>query len=159
MHIHLALNCQFLLNILANTECVIEEDISNHSNDINDGRNDPKQYDAESCKSFCKSTYPTAKYFKWVSPYAAWTPGHNTCWCKYSDSDRRDERGQTSGDVTCGDSGGGKYLCAHRRKGQTPLLVIHMEPMAQVVPTASRHLPKLGHWAHKPLTPEQSSPT
>ena len=94
-----------LLNVLANTACVIEEDTMYFGNDLNDGLNDPKQYDAESCRSFCKSDYPSAKYFNWVGPHAPWTPGHNTCWCKYSDSGRRAETGHTSGEVTCEDQG------------------------------------------------------
>ena len=88
-------------------ECLIEENTSFYGNDLNDGH--PKQNDVESCRSHCRSTYPTAKYFEWVGPSSFWSPSSwwvpNTCWCKDSDSGRKKRDGSTSGEVTCGNDG------------------------------------------------------
>ena len=84
---------------------MVEEDTNYAGNDANNGF--PKQSDAMSCKEYCKSNYPSAKYFTWVSPSAPSTKSYfyNTCWCKLSDSGKRHEQGETSGEVNCGDQG------------------------------------------------------
>ena len=84
---------------------MLEEDTNYAGNDVNNGS--PRQDDAMSCKEYCKSNYPRAKYFTWVSPSAPWTKFYiyNTCWCKLSDSGKRNQQGETSGEVTCGDQG------------------------------------------------------
>ena len=87
-------------------ECLIEENTAFYGNNLNDGLSDPLQDDVESCRSFCKSTYPTAKYFHWVGSSSNWQPGyHNTCWCKHSDSGRKTRDGSTSGEVACRNDG------------------------------------------------------
>ena len=105
MYLNHKVTCHILSNVLDNKECTIEEDTSYAGNDLNDGLEDPKQDDAESCRSFCKSDYPSAKYFTWVGPDVTWQRGRNACWCKDSDSGRMDGRGKTSGAVTCGNQG------------------------------------------------------
>ena len=84
---------------------MVEEDTNYQGNDINNGLADPRQYDAMSCKTYCKSNYLSAGYFTWVSPSSAESHFHNTCWCKNSDSGKAYEQGETSGEVTCGDQG------------------------------------------------------
>ena len=89
-------------------ECLIEENTSFQSDYLNDGYSDPRQNDVESCRSFCRSNYPTAKYFEWVGPspwwdpFSLWQPEPNTCWCKHSDQGRKTRDGSTSGEVICG---------------------------------------------------------
>ena len=87
--------------------CVTEEDTGYDGGDLSDGTTNPRQNDVESCRSFCKSDYPSATHFTWIGPNAAWTPGHNTCWCKTSNFVRKPGRrwGETSGEVSCGDQG------------------------------------------------------
>ena len=72
-------------------ECMIENNIAYSVNDINNG-GDP-QNDAQSCRSFCKSNYPTAKYFTLGTA--------NNCRCKTSNSGRKVNQGAVSGNVMC----------------------------------------------------------
>ena len=71
-------------------DCIIENNIDYPGNDINNG--DP-QNDAESCRSFCQSNYPTAKYFSLGTG--------NACRCKTSNSGRIVKQGVVSGNVMC----------------------------------------------------------
>ena len=84
-------------------ECLIEENTSFQSNYLNDGYSDPRQNDVESCRSFCRSNYPTAKYFEWVGPFVSMNP--ETCWCKESSSGKTHLEGSKSGEVACGNNG------------------------------------------------------
>ena len=79
--------------------CLIEENIVYPGNDINDGSSDPKQNDAESCRSFCESNYPTAMYFGWFSPSNGGVNLHKTCWCKSSKAGRKSVQGSYSGEI------------------------------------------------------------
>ena len=81
--------------------CLIEENIDYKGSDINDGFND-KQKDAENCRSFCESNYPTATYFGWFSPLVGWVRGRNTCWCKTSNTAKLSSHGQYSGEICRG---------------------------------------------------------
>ena len=63
--------------------------------------------DAESCKAFCKTDYPTeAKYFSWVDGKQTKFGERykNTCWCRTKDAisqgTRRTVEGTTTG-ITC----------------------------------------------------------
>ena len=84
---------------------MVEEDTNYQGNDINNGIFDLRKYDAMSCKAYCKSNYQSARYFTWVSPSAPLSIYHNTCWCKNSDSGKKHEQGEISGEVNCGDQG------------------------------------------------------
>ena len=84
------------------TGCVIEENVAYPGNDLNDGNNDPRQNDVDSCQSYCKTNYPAATHFEWVSPSHSWTAGHKTCWCKHSNAGRVVAQGSTSGELICG---------------------------------------------------------
>ena len=80
--------------------CLIEENVEYAAgNDSNDGLNEPRQNDAESCQSFCESNYPTAMYFTWHSTSSAWVPGRETCWCKSSNTGMSPKPGVYSGDI------------------------------------------------------------
>ena len=81
-------------------ETCIEENIDYWGSDINYGLDDTKP-DVESCRSFCRSSYPQAPYFVWVGPSANWGP--NSCWCKTAEAlDNRIEKiGVFSGEVDC----------------------------------------------------------
>ena len=46
--------------------CLIEENMTIPGHDINDGPQDPRQNDAEGCRSFCKANYPSTMYFTWI---------------------------------------------------------------------------------------------
>ena len=70
-------------------------------NNINKAMDDPRQNKAESCQSYCKTNYPAATHFSWVSPSSSWTNGHNRCWCRYSTAGRGVKSGTTSGEVIC----------------------------------------------------------
>ena len=74
--------------------CPIEVDMGNPTNNLNNGNTDPKQNDTESCRSFCESNYPTAKFF-------VWNQNHN-CWCKSSDNGKRQEPGKYHGEICRG---------------------------------------------------------
>ena len=92
------------LSCRGKSSCSTEEDIHYPGSDINNGNKDPKQYDARSCASFCKTNHPEASYFTWVSD--SWSKNeasHNTCWCKSEDAvnRRRSEEGLTSGPLFC----------------------------------------------------------
>ena len=84
---------------------MVEEDTDYARSNLNSGLEDQRQSDAMSCKAFCKSNYQSARYFTWVSPSVARNEYFNTCWCKQSDSGKKDNQGVTSGEVTCGDKG------------------------------------------------------
>ena len=88
--------------------CLIEEISYGHGSSVNDAMADPKRNDAESCRSFCKSNYPTAMYFTWISTTSSWTAAHKRCYCKTSNAGPRVNNGGTfSGNVHCV----GKRLC------------------------------------------------
>ena len=75
--------------------------MSYDGNDLNQGLDVPRQKDAASCQSYCKSNYPTATHFDWVSPSNSWGAGHNTCWCKTSNAGRKVVQGTSAGEVIC----------------------------------------------------------
>ena len=74
------------------------------TNDLNIGNASPKQYDVASCQSFCKTNYPAAKYFEWVSTASLNHNGHNTCYCKVSNANKYAAvyGGTFAGEVDCG---------------------------------------------------------
>ena len=82
--------------------CIFEQDTKYHGNNLNHGPDDPRQSDAESCRLFCKDSYPTSTHFDWVSPANGWTAGHNTCWCKTSIANTEVLQGTIAGEVNCG---------------------------------------------------------
>ena len=84
---------------LLDTSCLIEENTSYHGNDMNGGTD--KQPDLESCKSFCRSNYPTAKYFGYVSPDFPNKASASACRCKYSNAGRRKHNGVFAGELGC----------------------------------------------------------
>ena len=79
--------------------CEIEENITLPGYDINDGDTDPRQNDAESCRSFCKANYPSAAYFTWVGPSFQHQTWRKKCWCKTSNADREAATGVSSGKI------------------------------------------------------------
>ena len=83
--------------------CVIEKDTAYSSGpDVNNGWDDPRQYDAESCRAFCKLNHPTtAKYFAWKSPSLSEIKQHYECWCKSSNAGRTTGQGKVAGSVMC----------------------------------------------------------
>ena len=85
----------------ATIACPIEENIDYQGSAINDGYNDKKN-DAESCRSFCESNYPTANYFEWKSPLAGWVAGHKTCWCQTTFNGKTSSDGTYSGEICRG---------------------------------------------------------
>ena len=96
----------FLLFAASTSTCLIEENFSYNSYDVNNGWSDPKQNDAESCRAFCESTYPTASFFEWYSPsnyYKDSNPGSiNSCWCSTSNAGRTPLQGHHSGEICRG---------------------------------------------------------
>ena len=86
---------------LLDTSCLIEENTSYHGNDLNIGIY--KQPDLESCKSFCSSNYPTAKYFGYVSPDFPNKASASACRCKSSNAGRRKYNGVFAGELGCDD--------------------------------------------------------
>ena len=82
--------------------CLIEEVAYGQGSSVNDPAADPKRNDAESCRSYCKSNYPTTIYFSWISTTSSWTQGHKRCYCKTSNAGPRVNNGGTfSGNVHC----------------------------------------------------------
>ena len=84
-------------------EVCLEENTNYSGNDVNEGA-DHLHPDVEHCRTFCKSNYPEASHFSWVSPSGPnWgqTP-KKSCWCKTSDRGRHNVDGITSGRVDCG---------------------------------------------------------
>ena len=81
--------------------CPIEVDMAYpDATNVNNGHNDPRQIDAESCRSFCESNYPTAKFFVWAS-----LPSYNgQCFCKASDAGKDIRLGMHSGEICRGAS-------------------------------------------------------
>ena len=96
----LCIHCLYPFISLSFTDCYAERNIDYAGADENDGLNN-RQNDAEACRLSCKSI-STAQFFAWASPSHRDTSIHYTCWCKSSDSDRRDSVGVTSGNVMCG---------------------------------------------------------
>ena len=80
--------------------CPIEENIDYDGHNTNDGTTDPIQHDAESCRLFCMSNYPTATYFKWFNKKGRLC---NTCWCKTSKTGRKTSDGIFSGEICLGE--------------------------------------------------------
>ena len=91
-------------------DCLIEENIGNTSSDLNNGNTYDRQNDAQSCRSFCKSNYPTALYFTWMSPAHHWVAGREACFCKSSDAGRRSEPGVYFGEICRGSTTTGTPL-------------------------------------------------
>ena len=60
-----------------------------------------KQPDLESCKSFCRANYPSAKYFGYVSPDFPNKEAASACRCKYSNAGRRAYNGVFAGELGC----------------------------------------------------------
>ena len=82
--------------------CLVEPNTNYQGNAMNKGMDD-KQPDLESCKSFCRSNYPTAKYFSYASPDYPHPILNNAkfCSCKHSNGGRKELKGFISGDLTC----------------------------------------------------------
>ena len=81
--------------------CLIEEDLdfSRGNNVINIG---DKKSDWESCQAFCRSTYPVANYFTYItSNYADDASERNDCMCAKTYGDRKDKVGAISGALNC----------------------------------------------------------
>ena len=81
--------------------CLIEEDLdfSRGSNELNSG---DKKSDWESCQAFCRSTYPAADYFTYItSNYAGDAAEHEDCKCVTSYGDRSQKVGAVSGALKC----------------------------------------------------------
>ena len=76
--------------------CSIEENTWLPGYDVYNGYNAPKQNDAESCRSFCQSNYPTAKFFVWMEIKGG------VCNCTTSDAGRKAETGNHSGRICRG---------------------------------------------------------
>ena len=83
-------------------DCLVEENIALPGFDVNNGLSDPRQNDAESCRSFCKANYPTAMYFDWTGLSFNLQTYHKTCWCKTSNAGRKADPGIYSGEVCRG---------------------------------------------------------
>ena len=96
----LCIPCLYPSISLSFTDCYSERNIDYAGADENDGLNN-RQNDAEACRLSCKSL-SAAQFFAWAGPSYPDSNIHNGCWCKSSDSDRRDSVGVTSGNVFCG---------------------------------------------------------
>ena len=70
--------------------CLIEENIKYDGNDINNAWS--QQANEKSCRSFCETNYPTAKYFT-LNKWNTW------CLCKTSDAGREAITGYHSGEI------------------------------------------------------------
>ena len=93
-----------LTHSLAKASCLMEENISYKTGEGVGvgGLGEPRQPNAESCRAYCMWTYPSARYYDYVTPDSGWVEGHYTCWCKIDNSGRQGETGKTAGEVNCG---------------------------------------------------------
>ena len=67
------------------------------TNNLNAGYPQP---DAEHCRTFCLTTYPSAaEYYDYTTP--KYTNNPNKCWCKKADMGRTVNPGVISGNVKC----------------------------------------------------------
>ena len=66
------------------------------TNNLNVGDAQP---DAEHCRTFCLTTYPSAEYYDYTS--ARYTNNPNKCWCKKADMGTVASPGVISGNVKC----------------------------------------------------------
>ena len=82
--------------------CLIEENMTIPGHDINDGPQDPRQNDAEGCRSFCKANYPSTMYFTWIGLSYEHQTMHKICWCKTSNGGKKADPGVYSGEVCRG---------------------------------------------------------
>ena len=77
--------------------CITEEDYAYNGNDVGiyrSGAMDNDIWTYESCRDYCRSNHPTAKYFTyWMSD--------GRCSCKSSDEGRSTKPGKISGNVHC----------------------------------------------------------
>ena len=83
------------------SNCTFEENISYTGTELNAGTDGPAQDDAESCRSFCKSNYPSATHFGWVTPSSDWIEGRKTCWCKTTIVGAESQQDIIAGVVNC----------------------------------------------------------
>ena len=82
--------------------CSIEQDYQYMGQRLNNVQDDTFQYDAKSCRSFCKSTYQTATHFNWFSSCKNDVQHHNRCWCMSSITGTKYNPGVFSGEVCSG---------------------------------------------------------
>ena len=85
--------------ITTSSNCLVEENSSYDGTDINNGLNDPTQNDANSCRTYCDSTYPNALYFNWIPLSDVWTAARETCWCKSSKTGKVSKPGRFAGEI------------------------------------------------------------
>ena len=85
--------------VTTTSNCLVEENSSYDGTDINNGLNDPTQNDANSCRTYCDSTYPNALYFNWIPLSDVWTAARETCWCKSSKTGIVSKPGRYAGEV------------------------------------------------------------
>ena len=92
-------------------EVCLEENTNYSGNDITSTLDVP---DVQHCRTFCKSNYPEASHFSWVSPSGPnWGQApKKSCWCKTSDQGRSIVDGITSGRVDCGE-GKKSIMCCY----------------------------------------------
>ena len=115
-------NCQATTTTTTSstTTCLIEENFMypGGGNDLNNGQASPRQNDYASCKSYCKSNHPTAKYFEWHSTSSVASSMHKICYCKASNANKYTATwgGTFNGEVDCG----GEYGVQDRQN------VVHM---------------------------------
>ena len=106
----------------SNSNCVIEENIKydGGGNDLNNGQASPRQNDAASCQSYCKSNYPAANYFEWHSTSSSAYTMHKICYCKATDAGKSPANwgGTFAGEVDCGGE-----LCSAIRQNLVHLYV------------------------------------
>ena len=78
----------------------MEDNINYHGGDVQ--QPEEWQHTVEGCKKYCRTEYPKALFFSWVSPQYADTSIRSRCYCKTTYQRRTPLTGITSGRVDCG---------------------------------------------------------